>query len=128
MLTCTQGTVEDLRFLVDEVLLAIADPCRPFVSAVRMPSFVVLRSCFQAHRLGMYVLIDLTLNHVGALAYAFAGHETASAPFATHDGEMAIVRPNDAVVDFMDFASNNTFDPSCRYEDILVVQNHGVAG
>ena len=44
----------------------------------------------EAHRLGMYVIVDIVVNHMANLFY-FEGHPNGGAPFHMHDGEYNLI-------------------------------------
>jgi glycosidase len=63
----------------------------------------------EAHRRGIYVLIDVIVNHL-SYYYAFKGYENVFAPFKLHKGEYEkIKRFPDRQYD--DFTFDNTWDP-----------------
>lgn len=84
-----------------------------------------------AHELGMYILVDVVMNHMGNLFY-FNGHLTDQAPFRFHEGlkeyddgqreyllkvrDPASCIPTPAGLQpYADFWYNNTWDPSASY-------------
>jgi len=82
------GTVEDFRAMVDK-----------------------------AHSLGMYVIVDIVVNHLENLYY-FEGHPSDGAPFHLHSGEYQLF-PRDPAQTYVDFPVDNTFDPNGQYCDIF---------
>jgi glycosidase len=78
------GTVEDLRRLVDE-----------------------------AHKRGMYVIVDIIVNHLADLYY-FENHQYEQAPFQLHENEYKLF-PRNPEKTYVDFKVDNTFDPEAKY-------------
>jgi len=82
------GTVEDFRAMVDK-----------------------------AHSLGMYVIVDIIVNHLSDLYY-FEGHPSDGAPFHLHTGEYNLV-PRNPGETYVDFPVDNTFYPTGTYCDVF---------
>lgn len=59
-----------------------------------------------AHARGMYVIVDIVVNHMANLYY-FEGHETSAAPFRLHNGEYRLFPRGN--VTYVDFPVDNTF-------------------
>lgn len=70
----------------------------------------------EAHRLGMYVIVDIVVNHMDNLFY-FEGHEHEGAPFRLHDGEYKLL-PRNPQETYVDFKVDNTFYREGSYSDI----------
>ncbi len=72
----------------------------------------------EAHRLGMYVIVDIVVNHMANLYY-FEGHPFDGAPFRLHDGEYRLKLRNPGE-EYADFKANNNFygDKSSSYPDV----------
>ncbi len=70
----------------------------------------------EAHRLGMYVIVDIVVNHMENLYY-FEGHPNDGAPFHFHDGEYKLI-PRDPNVTYTDFKVDNTFYNDGTYSDV----------
>lgn len=64
----------------------------------------------EAHRRGIYVLIDVIVNHL-SYYYAFKGYENVLAPFKLHKGEYEKIKrfPDRQ---YEDFTFDNTWDPN----------------
>jgi glycosidase len=62
----------------------------------------------EAHRLGMYVIVDIVVNHLENLYY-FEGHERDGAPFRFHAGEYKQIA-RDPRQTYTDFPVVNTFE------------------
>jgi glycosidase len=71
----------------------------------------------KAHSLGLYVIVDIVVNHLENLYY-FEGHQTDSAPFHMHNGEYRLF-PRTPGESYVDFPVDNTFDPSGQYCDVF---------
>ena len=79
----------------------------------------------RAHELGMYVIVDVVMNHMGDEFY-FSGHRYGQSPFRFHDQneyELRPRRPDAELFDtpagkqpYMDFWHNNTWDPAATYD------------
>lgn len=82
------GTVEDFRAMVDK-----------------------------AHSLGMYVIVDIVVNHLENLYY-FEGHPSDGAPFRLHAGEYQLF-PRNPGETYVDFPVDNTFYGTGQYCDIF---------
>jgi len=77
-----------------------------------------------AHALGMYVIIDVVMNHMDN-AFAFEGHDQGAAPFKMHDDEeyRLVLRDSErelfatpvGMQPYRDFWYNNTWDPDASY-------------
>ena len=68
-----------------------------------------------AHARGMYVLIDIVVNHM-ANKLSFDGREGRSAPFVLHDAEYKLSSRDPAVAQpYEDYKYNNTFNPEGGY-------------
>jgi len=82
------GTLQDMRDMVDE-----------------------------AHRLGMYVIVDIVVNHMDNLLY-FKDHPN-GAPFRLHDGEYELL-PRNQGEEYADFKVSNRFygDENSAYCDV----------
>ena len=70
----------------------------------------------EAHRLGMYVIVDIVANHMANLFY-FEGHANDGAPFRMHVGEYRLL-PRDPNEIYTDFKVDNTFFPTGNYGEI----------
>jgi len=70
----------------------------------------------RAHELGMYVIVDIIVNHMSDL-YHFEGFPNGNAPFKLHQGEYRLI-PHNASEHYEDFKVNNTFNPSGKYTDV----------
>ncbi len=71
----------------------------------------------KAHALGMYVIVDIVVNHLENLYY-FDGHPNDSAPFHFHTGEYQLF-PRDPAQSYTDFPVNNTFYSTGQYCDVF---------
>src|ERR1039457_6163284 len=71
----------------------------------------------KAHSLGMYVIVDIVVNHLENLYY-FEGHPTDGAPFHMHTGEYNLF-PRTPGETYVDFPVDNTFDPNGQYCDVF---------
>jgi glycosidase len=69
-----------------------------------------------AHERGMYIIVDIVVNHTSSLFY-FEGHEKTSAPFHLHTGEYSLL-PRKAGETYTDFRVDNEFDPEGSYCDV----------
>jgi len=80
-----------------------------------------------AHKLGMYVIIDVVMNHMGN-EFFFEGHQYDAAPFRMHGSDpnkeyhLVPRGPEDGQFDtpvgkqpYMDFWYNNTWDKDAKY-------------
>ena len=67
----------------------------------------------EAHRLGMYVIVDIVANHMSNVYYA-EGHEHDAAPFHLHEGEYPL-HPRDPRETYRDFKADNTYYPNGTY-------------
>eukprot|EP00913_Durusdinium_trenchii_P031115 g29137.t1 len=87
-----------------------------------------------AHELGMYVIVDVVMNHM-ANEFYFEGHEESSAPWRFHegaDGREYLLKPRSAeelLYDtpqgkqpYRDFWYDNTWDASATYNGTLYGQ------
>jgi glycosidase len=70
----------------------------------------------RAHELGMYVIVDIIVNHLSDLYY-FDGHQYDGAPFHIHSGEYNLYERN-AGETYIDFPVNNTWYSSGTYCDV----------
>jgi len=70
----------------------------------------------RAHELGMYVIVDIIVNHMSDL-YHFEGYPNGNAPFKLHQGEYRLV-PHNANEQYEDFKVNNIFNPAGKYTDV----------
>ena len=68
-----------------------------------------------AHARGMYVIVDIVVNHMENLYY-FEGHPAEEAPFRMHAGEYRQVPRGSA--SYADFWVDNTFNSSGSYCDV----------
>jgi hypothetical protein len=82
------GTVEDFRAMVDK-----------------------------AHSLGLYVIVDIVVNHLENLYY-FEGHPNDGAPFRLHTGEYQLF-PRNPGETYVDFPVDNTFYSTGTYCDVF---------
>ncbi len=82
-----QGTLEDFRDMVNE-----------------------------AHRLGMYVIVDIVVNHMENMFY-FEGHQFDGAPFHLHDGEYKLFQ-RDKNASYADFKVDNRYFSDGKYSDV----------
>lgn len=87
----------------------------------------------RAHELGMYVIVDIVVNHMSDL-FHFEGYPGGNAPFRLHQGEYRLIHHNPGE-EYEDFKINNTFYPTGKYPDVYdsagwrVVDNYpGLAG
>jgi alpha-1,3-glucan synthase len=71
----------------------------------------------QAHALGLYVIVDIVVNHLENLYY-FEGHPSDGAPFRLHSGEYQLLPRNPAET-YTDFPVNNTWYPTGQYCDVF---------
>ncbi len=71
----------------------------------------------KAHELGMYVIVDIVVNHLENLYY-FEGHPDDGAPFRLHDGEYRLF-PRDPAQTYVDFPVNNTFYASGAFCNVF---------
>ena len=71
----------------------------------------------KAHSLGLYVIVDIVVNHLENLYY-FEGHPTDSAPFHLHDGEYRLF-PRTPGETYVDFPVDNTFFDTGQYCDVF---------
>lgn len=71
----------------------------------------------KAHELGMYVIVDIVVNHLENLYY-FTGHQNDGAPFHLHSGEYNLVA-RDTNQTYVDFPVTNTFYSTGQYCDIF---------
>ncbi|WP_273328031.1 alpha-amylase family glycosyl hydrolase [Vallitalea guaymasensis] len=75
-----------------------------------------------AHSKGMYVIVDMIVNHMSDLYY-FEGHQNEGAPFRLHNGEYRLV-PRDPNETYQDFTVDNTFIPEGQYCDVYDSQGN----
>ena len=68
----------------------------------------------QAHARGIYVLIDVVVNHMANLL-SFEGVESGGAAFRTHDGEYRLRPKSGDGQPYRDYAYSNEWDPDGRY-------------
>lgn len=70
----------------------------------------------EAHRLNMYVIVDIVVNHLENYYY-FEGHENGGAPFRLHDGEyrLHLRNPHER---YADFREDNRFFNDGNYSDV----------
>jgi glycosidase len=71
----------------------------------------------KAHELGMYVIVDIVVNHLENLYY-FDGHQNDGAPFHLHSGEYNLY-PRNAGETYTDFPVNNTWYSSGQYCNVF---------
>jgi len=71
----------------------------------------------KAHSLGLYVIVDIVVNHLENLYY-FEVHPNDGAPFHMHTGEYQLF-PRNPGETYVDFPVDNTFDPSGTYCDVF---------
>ncbi|MCU0770666.1 MAG: alpha-amylase family glycosyl hydrolase [Verrucomicrobia bacterium] len=71
----------------------------------------------RAHELGLYVIVDIVVNHLENLYY-FDGHPNDGAPFRFHSGEYSL-HPRDPAQTYVDFPVNNTWYPSGQYCNVF---------
>lgn len=69
-----------------------------------------------AHSKGMYVIVDIIVNHMSDLYY-FEGHQNEGAPFRLHNGEYQLIPPNEDE-NYEDFKVDNTFYSEGQYCDV----------
>ncbi len=69
-----------------------------------------------AHARGMYVIVDIVVNHLADLHY-FEGHRGRRAPFRLHDGEYRLF-PHNPGDSYRDFRLDNTFYTEGRYPTV----------
>lgn len=69
-----------------------------------------------AHSKGMYVIVDIIVNHMSDLYY-FEGHENEGAPFRLHNGEYRLMQRNPDE-SYEDFKVDNTFFGEGQYCDV----------
>jgi len=70
----------------------------------------------EAHRLKMYVIVDIVVNHLDNLFY-FEGHQKDGAPFRLHQGEYRLL-PRNPGEEYVDFKIDNAFNPEGTYSDV----------
>ncbi|MBU0677327.1 MAG: hypothetical protein KJ626_04350 [Verrucomicrobia bacterium] len=86
----------------------------------------------RAHDLGMYVVVDIVVNHLGDLYY-FEGYPGGGAPFAFHIGEYKLIEKTPGV-NYPDFKVDNTYYPDGQYPEVYndsgerVDDNYGFGG
>ncbi len=66
-----------------------------------------------AHKRGIYIFVDIVVNHLGNLYY-FEGHQQSAAPFRFHQGEYRL-HLRDPARQYADFRANNEFVSSGNY-------------
>jgi glycosidase len=71
----------------------------------------------KAHSLGLYVIVDIVVNHLENLYY-FEGHPADGAPFHLHDGEYRLF-PRTPGETYVDFPVDNTFSSTGQYCDVF---------
>jgi glycosidase len=71
----------------------------------------------EAHKRGMYVVVDLIVNHLSDL-FAFEGYAQGGAPFRMHEGEHRIALPSGRSP-YSDFTISNDFDREARHCAVL---------
>lgn len=71
----------------------------------------------RAHELGLYVIVDIVVNHLENLYY-FEGHPSDGAPFRMHTGEYQLFPRNPAET-YADFPVNNTWYGGGAYCDVF---------
>ncbi|MFH1264038.1 MAG: alpha-amylase family glycosyl hydrolase [Pseudomonadota bacterium] len=69
-----------------------------------------------AHARGMYVFVDVVVNHMSYLYYA-EGYEKSRAPSRIHEGEYRLL-PRNPKETYADFNVDNTFQPEGHYPDV----------
>lgn len=79
----------------------------------------------RAHELGMYVIVDIIVNHMSDL-YHFEGYPNGNAPFRFHGGEYKLI-PHNPGEEYEDFKVNNTFIAEGKYCDVYDSQGWRVA-
>ena len=70
----------------------------------------------RAHELGLYVIVDIVVNHISDLYY-FQGYPSSSAPFHMHSGEYNLVERTPGV-SYVDFPVVNTKYETGQYCDV----------
>ena len=71
----------------------------------------------KAHSLGLYVIVDIVVNHLENLYY-FEGHPNDGAPFRLHTGEYQLF-PRTPGETYVDFPVDNTFYSTGTYCDVF---------
>jgi alpha-1,3-glucan synthase len=85
-----------------------------------------------AHARGLYVIVDIVVNHLNDLYY-FEGHNGTATPFRLHDGEYKLFPRNPAET-YRDFPVDNTKYPTGTYPTVYgydgwpVADNYGTQG
>lgn len=70
----------------------------------------------RAHELGLYVIVDIVVNHISDLYY-FQGYPSSSAPFKLHTGEYNLIERNPGET-YVDFPVVNTKYETGQYCDV----------
>jgi len=69
----------------------------------------------KAHELGLYVIVDIVVNHISDLYY-FEGYPSGSAPFKLHSGEYNLIQRTSET--YVDFPVVNTKYETGQYCDV----------